>query len=87
VFTLVTENFVIYFFSSAIQSSLSSPTISTALVPFIPDESQTQDETEFVIPRHTPDDHKRKSASSSSTEVQPNKKIKISIGPAVDLQD
>lgn len=46
--------------------------------------SQTQDETQLIIRRHPVEDLKRK---STETEVQSNKKIKISMGPAVDLQD
>jgi meiosis-specific protein HOP1 len=61
------------------------PTHST--VPTGVAESQTQDETQFAMPRHAAEDLKRKS-TGGSTEVQSiKKKIKISMGPAVDLQD
>jgi hypothetical protein len=62
---------------------------STVLVPPTPvvNESQTQDETQFVIPHRPTEDLKRKS-NGCATEVQSNKKkVKISMGPAVDLQD
>lgn len=45
--------------------------------------SQTQDETQFVLPSA----HTSKRKSSNRSEVQPSKKVKISVGPAVDLQD
>jgi hypothetical protein len=73
--------------SSSLKGSTPAP--STALVPPYPgiDESQTQDETQFNIPRRPTEDLKRKSASSSAEEQSTKKKIKISMGPAVDLQD
>jgi hypothetical protein len=74
--------------SSVNAQDSSTPTPSTIVVPATPDveESQTQDETQF-IPLYPAQNLKRKS-SSSGTEMQLNKKkIKISMGPAVDLQD
>ena len=67
-------------------SILAPSTVAVQPLPGVP-ESQTQDETQFVMPRHPSEDLKRKSASSSTEVQSTKKKIKISIGPAVDLQD
>lgn len=45
--------------------------------------SQTQDETQFVLPSA----HISKRQALNLSETRPKKKVKISVGPVVDLQD
>lgn len=65
-----------------------TPTPSTALAPTShgPEESQTQAETQIVA-RGSVQELKRKLTTANTEMLPKKKKVKISMGPAVDLQD
>ena len=68
------------------------PTSSSKVPLMVPDESQTQPETQLFVPdsqeEETISELKRKDASLTDTQgLRKTKKAKISIGAAVDLGD